>query len=65
MARKRAPSTIEILIEALARLGVSPRSVDLEALRTQLDLPEFGGYVQDARVARASDDEGEPHLRRD
>ena len=53
MARKRVPPTIEILIEALARLGVSPKSVDLEALRTHLELPEFGGFVQDARVARA------------
>ncbi|MEA1834333.1 SUV3 C-terminal domain-containing protein [Methylobacterium durans] len=53
MARKRVPSTIDILIEAVARLGMSPKSVDLEALRTHLDLPEFGGYVQDARVARA------------
>jgi ATP-dependent RNA helicase SUPV3L1/SUV3 len=53
VARKRVPPTIEILIEALARLGVSPKSVNLEALRTHLDLPEFGGFVQDARVARA------------
>lgn len=53
MARKRAPSTIEILIEALARLGVPPRSVDIESLRGHLELPEFGGYVQDAKVARA------------
>ncbi|GEP03838.1 helicase-related protein [Methylobacterium oxalidis] len=53
MARKRVSSTIEILIEAVARLGVPPKSIDLEALRTHLDLPEFGGYVQDARVARA------------
>ena len=53
MARKRVPSTIEILIEVLARLGLPPKSVDLESLRMHLDLPEFGGYVQDARVARA------------
>jgi ATP-dependent RNA helicase SUPV3L1/SUV3 len=53
VARKRARSTIELLIEALARLGVSPRSVDIESLRTHLELPEFGGYVDDARVARA------------
>jgi ATP-dependent RNA helicase SUPV3L1/SUV3 len=53
VARKRVPSTIEILIEALARLGVPPRSVDIESLRGHLELPEFGGYVDDARVARA------------
>ena len=53
MGRKRARSTIEILIEALARLGVQPRSVDIESLRGHLELPEFGGYVDDARVARA------------
>ncbi|WP_132256172.1 helicase-related protein [Methylobacterium segetis] len=53
MVRKRVPSTIEILIEAVARLGLPPRSVDIEALRAHLGLPEFGGYVQDARVARA------------
>ena len=53
MGRKRARSTIEILIEALARLGVLPRSVDIESLRGHLELPEFGGYVDDARVARA------------
>lgn len=53
MARKRFPPTIEILIEAVTRLGLPPKSVDCERLRVHLDLPEFGGYVDDARVAQA------------
>ena len=53
MARKRVPSTVDLLMEAVARLGLPPRSVDIEGLRLQLDLPEFGGYVDDARVGKA------------
>nr|WP_210344696.1 helicase-related protein [Methylobacterium ajmalii] len=39
--------------EIVARLGQPPRSVDLEALRIQLGLPEFDGDADEARVARA------------
>ncbi|MFH6787101.1 MULTISPECIES: helicase-related protein [Methylobacterium] len=53
MARRRVQPTTEILSEIVARLGQPPRSVDLEALRVQLGLPEFNGDVDDARVARA------------
>ncbi|GJE46550.1 helicase-related protein [Methylobacterium soli] len=53
MARKRVERTADILIDAVSRLGLPPRSVDLEGLRAFLELPEFGGYVEDARVARA------------
>lgn len=53
MARKRLHPTSESLIEAVARLGLSPKSVDLEALRAHLELPEFGAAVEDERVARA------------
>lgn len=53
MARRRAQPTTEILSESVARLGQPPRSVDLEALRIQLGLPEFDGDADEARVARA------------
>ncbi|MFD1303193.1 helicase-related protein [Methylobacterium marchantiae] len=53
MARKRVQPTAELLMEAVARLGLPPRSVDIEALRAQLDLPEFGGFVEDSRVGKA------------
>lgn len=53
MARKRLRPTVESLIETVGRLGLSPNTVDLEALRTQLELPEFGAVVEDERVARA------------
>ena len=53
MARRRAQPTTEILSEIVARLGQPPRSVDLEALRIQLGLPEFDGDADEARVARA------------
>ncbi len=53
MARKRLRPTIETLIESVARLGLSPKNVDLEALRAHLELPEFGAAVEDERVARA------------
>lgn len=53
MARKRVQPTTEILSEIVAHLGPSPQAVDLEALRSHLALPEFGGYVDEARVARA------------
>ncbi|MBD8908320.1 helicase-related protein [Methylorubrum zatmanii] len=53
MARKRLHPTSESLIEAVARLGLSPKAVDLEALRAHLELPEFGAAVEDDRVARA------------
>lgn len=53
MARKRTPLTTDILIEVVARLGLPPRSIDLAGLQAELDLPEFGGYVEDERVARA------------
>ncbi|TNC07691.1 helicase [Methylobacterium terricola] len=53
MARRRVQPTTEILGEIVARLGQPPRSVDLEALRVQLGLPEFNGETDDARVARA------------
>lgn len=53
MARKRVQPTTEILSEIVARLGPSPRAVDLDALRAHLALPEFGGDVDEARVARA------------
>lgn len=53
MARRRAQPTTEILSEIVARLGQPPRSVDLEALRIQLGMPEFDGDADEARVARA------------
>ncbi len=53
VARKRVQPTTEILSEIVARLGPSPRAVDLDALRAHLALPEFGGDVDEARVARA------------
>lgn len=53
MARKRLHPTIESLIESVGRLGLAPKSVDLEALRLHLELPEFGGVADDERVARA------------
>lgn len=53
MARKRLRPTVESLIETVGRLGLAPNTVDLEALRTQLELPEFGAVVEDERVARA------------
>ncbi|MGX7708718.1 helicase-related protein [Methylobacterium sp. Gmos1] len=53
MARRRVRPTIEILSEIVARLGLPPRSVDLEALRGRLGLPEFNGEADDTRVARA------------
>lgn len=53
MARKRLRPTVESLIETVGRLGLAPNTVDLEALRTQLELPEFGAMVEDERVARA------------
>ncbi|KQT59923.1 helicase [Methylobacterium sp. Leaf456] len=53
MARKRLRPTIESLAESVARLGLPARSVDLEALRTHLELPEFGAEVEDERVAGA------------
>ncbi|MDO9441815.1 MAG: helicase, partial [Beijerinckiaceae bacterium] len=53
MARKRAQPTVDLLKDVVARLGLPPRSVDIEALRLQLDLPEFGGHVEDARVGKA------------
>ena len=53
MARRRAQPTTEILSEIVARLGQPRRSVDLEALRIQLGLPEFDGDADEARVARA------------
>ncbi|WP_279356997.1 helicase-related protein [Methylobacterium indicum] len=53
MARRRVQPTSEILGQIVARLGLPPRSVDLEALRGHLGLPEFGGYVEEGRVARA------------
>ncbi len=53
MPRKRVQATTEILMETVRRLGLPPRSVDLEALRLQLGLPEFGGFVEDAPVAKA------------
>jgi ATP-dependent RNA helicase SUPV3L1/SUV3 len=53
VARRRAQPTTEILSEIVARLGQPPRSVDLEALRIQLGLPEFDGDADEARVARA------------
>jgi ATP-dependent RNA helicase SUPV3L1/SUV3 len=53
MARKRLHPTIESLIESIGRLGLSPKSVDLEALRATLELHEFGAAVEDERVARA------------
>ena len=34
------------------RLGLPPRSVEVEALRLHLGLPEFGGFVEDAVVAK-------------
>ncbi len=52
MARKRLRPTIESLIESVGRLGLPPRSIDLEALRAHLELPEFGAAVEDERVAR-------------
>jgi ATP-dependent RNA helicase SUPV3L1/SUV3 len=53
MARKRLRPTVESLIETVGRLGLAPNTVDLEALRTQLELPEFGAVIEDERVARA------------
>lgn len=53
MARKRLHSTIESLIEAVGRLGLSPKIVDLEGLSAHLELPEFGAEVDDERVGRA------------
>ncbi|MBB2964573.1 helicase-related protein [Methylobacterium sp. R2-1] len=53
MARKRHRPTVESLIEVVGRLGLAPNAVDLEALRTHLELPEFGAEVEDERVARA------------
>ncbi|GJD78257.1 helicase-related protein [Methylobacterium gregans] len=53
MARKRPHPTIESLIESAGRLGIAPRSLDFEALRLHLDLPEFGAAVDDERVAGA------------
>ncbi|MDP4006443.1 helicase-related protein [Methylobacterium sp. NEAU K] len=53
MARKRLRPTIEFLAEAVARLGLSPDAIDLETLRTDLELPDFGAEVADERVAQA------------
>lgn len=53
MARKRVHPTEDLLRDAVARLGLPPRSVDIEALREQLDLPEFNGFVEDSRVGKA------------
>ncbi|KAB1070223.1 helicase-related protein [Methylobacterium planeticum] len=53
MARKRVQLTVDLLVDAVARLGLPPRSVDIEGLRAHLELPEFGGTVDDARVASA------------
>lgn len=53
MARKRLRPTVESLIEMVGRLGIAPNTVDLEALRTHLELPELGAAVEDERVARA------------
>ncbi len=53
MARKRLRPTNESLTESLGRLGLSPGSVDPEALRAYLELPEFGAAVEDELVARA------------
>ncbi|CAO4164920.1 ATP-dependent RNA helicase SUPV3L1/SUV3 [Methylorubrum aminovorans] len=53
MARKRLRPTIESLIEAVGRLGLAPNTIDLEALRTHLELPELGAAVEDERVAHA------------
>ena len=50
MARKRARPTSEILLDAVMRLGLPPRSVPVEALQLHLGLPEFGGFVEDAVV---------------
>ncbi|KST60960.1 helicase [Methylobacterium sp. GXS13] len=51
MARKRLRPTIVYLSEAVARLGLSPDSLDLETLRADLELPEFGAEVDDERIA--------------
>ncbi|WP_019906610.1 helicase-related protein [Methylobacterium sp. 77] len=53
MARKRVQSTADLLMEAVARIGLPPRSIDIEALRIELELPEFGGFVEDSRVGKA------------
>jgi len=53
MARKRARPTNEILLEAAVRLGLPPRSVEVEALRLHLGLPDYGGFVEDSVVAKA------------
>jgi ATP-dependent RNA helicase SUPV3L1/SUV3 len=53
MARKRLRPTTVYLAEAVARLGLSPEAVDLETLRADLELPELGAEVDDARVAQA------------
>ncbi len=53
MARKRLRPTVESLVEAVGRLGVAPNTIDLESLRTHLELPEFGAAVEDERVAGA------------
>ncbi|KMO42538.1 helicase [Methylobacterium tarhaniae] len=52
MPRRRVQPTTEILSEIVARLGPPSQTVDLEALRAHLGLPEFGGYVDEARVVR-------------
>ena len=53
MARKRVRPTSEILLEAAMRLGLPPRSIEVDALRLHLGLPELGGFVEDAVVAKA------------
>ena len=53
MARKRLRPTIDSLIEALGRLGLSPDAVDLDRLCAHLELPDYGAEVEDARVAGA------------
>ena len=53
MARKRIPLTTDLLADALHRLGVPAHAVDRDALRADLGLPEFGGYAEDADIARA------------
>ena len=53
MARKRLRPTIAYLAEAVARLGLPPGSIDLEKLRLELELPDFGAEIPDERVAEA------------
>ncbi len=53
MARKRNHLTTDLLADALHRLGIGAASVDREALRLRMDLPEHNGFVEDDAIAAA------------